>query len=76
MPESATPPAVADIPGISAARRRWIVAACCVSVFMVSVESSIVATATPSVVAALGGFEYVSWVFAAYLLAQAVAIPI
>ena len=43
---------------------------------MVSVESSIVATATPSVVAALGGFEYVSWVFAAYLLAQAVAIPI
>jgi EmrB/QacA subfamily drug resistance transporter len=76
VPESATPPAAADIPGISAARRRWIVAACCVSVFMVSVESSIVATATPSVVAALGGFEYVSWVFAAYLLAQAVAIPI
>jgi EmrB/QacA subfamily drug resistance transporter len=43
---------------------------------MVSVESSIVATATPSVVGALGGFEYVSWVFAAYLLSQAVAIPI
>ena len=43
---------------------------------MVSVESSIVATAVPSVVAAVGGFEYVSWVFAAYLLAQAVSIPI
>jgi EmrB/QacA subfamily drug resistance transporter len=77
LPESATPPVAADTPpSLSAARRRWILAACCVAVFMVSVESSIVATATPSVVGALGGFEYVSWVFAAYLLAQAVAIPI
>jgi len=76
VPESATPPAAADNPVLSTARRRWIVAACCVAVFMVSVESSIVATAMPSVVAAVGGFEYVSWVFAAYLLSQAVAIPI
>lgn len=43
---------------------------------MVSVESSIVATAMPSIVGAVGGFEFVSWVFAAYLLSQAVAIPI
>lgn len=43
---------------------------------MVSVESSIVATAMPSIVAAVGGFEFISWVFAAYLLSQAVAIPI
>ena len=73
---SATPPEPADISGLSTVRRRWIVAGCCVAIFMVSVESSIVATATPSVVASLGGFEYVSWVFAAYRLAQAVAIPI
>ncbi|HEX3970645.1 MAG TPA: MFS transporter [Stellaceae bacterium] len=76
MPESATLSQVADTSGLSPARRRWILAACCNAVFMVSVESSIVATATPSVVGALGGFEYVSWVFAAYLLAQAVSIPI
>ena len=76
MPESATAPVAAAIPDFSSARRRWIVAGCCAAIFMVSVESSIVATAMPSVVAALGGFEYVSWVFAAYLLAQAVAIPI
>jgi EmrB/QacA subfamily drug resistance transporter len=76
LPESATRLVAADTPSLSTARRRWILAACCVAVFMVSVESSIVATATPSVVGALGGFEYVSWVFAAYLLAQAVAIPI
>ncbi len=80
MPESSTvspaAPVAQDIPDFSPARRRWIVAACCVAVFMVSVESSIVATAVPSVVGALGDFEYVSWVFAAYLLAQAVSIPI
>lgn len=76
MPESSPARVVAEIPAFSTARRRWIVAACCVAIFMVSVESSIVATAMPSVVAAVGGFEYVSWVFAAYLLSQAVAIPI
>jgi EmrB/QacA subfamily drug resistance transporter len=76
LPESATPPVAADMPSHSTTQRRWILAACCVAIFMVSVESSIVATATPSVVGALGGFEYVSWVFAAYLLSQAVAIPI
>lgn len=76
MPESAPGPLAADTPGFSTARRRWIVAACCVAIFMVSVESSIVATAMPSIVGAVGGFEYVSWVFAAYLLSQAVAIPI
>jgi EmrB/QacA subfamily drug resistance transporter len=61
---------------MSASSRRWVVGACCAAIFMVSVESSIVATAMPSIVAALGGFEFISWVFAAYLLSQAVAIPI
>jgi len=61
---------------LSAASRRWVVSGCCIAIFMVSVESSIVATAMPSIVAAVGGFEYISWVFAAYLLSQAVAIPI
>jgi EmrB/QacA subfamily drug resistance transporter len=53
-----------------------VVGACAAAIFMVSVESSIVATAMPSIVAGVGGFDYISWVFAAYLLSQAVAIPI
>jgi len=73
VPESAVP---LEAPAISAPRRRWIISACCVAIFMVSVESSIVATALPAIVAGVGGFEYISWVFAAYLLSQAVAIPI
>jgi EmrB/QacA subfamily drug resistance transporter len=44
--------------------------------FMSAVEATIVATAMPTIVAELGGFALLSWVFAAYLLAQAVTIPI
>ncbi len=44
--------------------------------FMAAVESTIVATAMPTIVAELGGFNLFSWVFAIYLLAQAVSIPI
>jgi len=46
------------------------------AIFMAAVESTIVATAMPSIVADLGGFRLFSWVFTAYLLAQAVTIPI
>jgi MFS family permease len=43
---------------------------------MAAVESTIAATALPSIVADLGGFHLFSWVFAVYLLGQAVTIPI
>ena len=46
------------------------------AIFMVATDSYIVATAMPTIVADLGGFRLFSWVFAAYLLAQAVTIPI
>ncbi|MQA87174.1 MAG: MFS transporter [Streptosporangiales bacterium] len=39
-------------------------------------DATIVATAVPSIVADLGGFALFPWVFSAYLLAQAVTIPI
>ena len=46
------------------------------TMFMVAVEATIVATALPSIVADLGGFDRFSWVFAIYLLTQAVSVPI
>jgi EmrB/QacA subfamily drug resistance transporter len=46
------------------------------AIFMAAVESTIVATAMPTIVADLGGFSLFSWVFTAYLLTQAVSIPI
>ncbi|HSU05244.1 MAG TPA: MFS transporter, partial [Acetobacteraceae bacterium] len=56
--------------------RALVFAACMMATFMAAVESTIVATAMPTIVADLGGFELLSWVFSAYLLAQAVTIPI
>src|SRR5215467_6942113 len=56
--------------------RRLVMAAVLLAIFMVATDSYIVATAMPTIVADLGGFRLFSWVFAAYLLAQAVTIPI
>ncbi len=56
--------------------RVWIFVAALASVFMTAIEGTIVATAMPTIVASLGGFEYLSWVFTAYLLTQTVTIPI
>ena len=58
------------------ARRRLVLAACLMATFMAAVESTIVATAMPTIVADLGGFSLFSWVFAVYLLTQAVSIPV
>jgi len=57
-------------------RRSLILAACMMATFMAAVENTIVGTAMPSIVAALGDFHLFSWVFVAYLLFQAVSIPI
>ncbi len=43
---------------------------------LVAIDSTIIATAVPSVVADLGGFAQFPWLFSAYLLAQAVLVPI
>ena len=58
------------------ARRTLVLAACLMGTFMAAVESTIVATAMPTIVGDLHGFNLFSWVFTVYLLAQAVSIPI
>lgn len=59
-----------------APNRPWVFAAALSATFMAAIEGTIVATAMPSIVAALGDFELFSWVFTAYLLAQAATIPV
>jgi len=44
--------------------------------FMAAVEVTIVATAMPTIIADLGGFTLLGWVFAIYLLTQAITVPI
>lgn len=57
-------------------RRRLVLAACMMATFTAAVEITIVATAMPTIVANLHGARLYSWVFSAYLLTQAVTIPI
>jgi len=46
------------------------------SIGLVAIDSTVIATAVPSVVASLGGFHQFPWLFSVYLLAQAVTVPI
>jgi len=43
---------------------------------LVAIDSTIVATAVPSIVNDIGGFTSFPWLFSAYLLAQAVSVPV
>ncbi|WP_242877738.1 MDR family MFS transporter [Desulfosporosinus sp. BG] len=56
--------------------RKIVLVSIMLAMFMAAIEGTIVATAIPSIVADLGGFSLFSWVFSAFLLAQAVTIPI
>lgn len=57
-------------------RRGPVLVALMVSTGLVAIDSTILATAVPSVVADLGGFAQFPWLFSIYLLTQAVAVPI
>ncbi|WP_246200796.1 MDR family MFS transporter [Agromyces allii] len=46
------------------------------STALVAIESTILATAVPSIVADLGGFSQFPWLFSIFLLAQAVSVPV
>jgi EmrB/QacA subfamily drug resistance transporter len=53
-----------------------ILLAVMLSIGLVAIDSTILATAVPAVVDDLGGFTSFPWLFSIYLLAQAVSVPI
>lgn len=53
-----------------------ILLAVMLSTALVALDSTIIATAVPSIVRDLGGFAQFPWLFSIYLLAQAVCVPI
>lgn len=57
-------------------RRGPILIALMLSTGLVAIDSTIVATAVPSIVEDIGGFASFPWLFSAYLLAQAVSVPV
>lgn len=46
------------------------------SLFMASMESTVISTAMPTIVRQLGGFELYSWVFAAFMLTSTTTVPL
>jgi EmrB/QacA subfamily drug resistance transporter len=53
-----------------------ILLALMMSTGLIAIDSTILATAVPSVVKDLGGFSSFPWLFSVYLLAQAVSVPV
>ena len=54
-------------------RRRWFVTAGVMTgMLLAALEATVVGTAMPTIVAALGGLAHYSWVFSAYLLTSTV----
>ena len=56
--------------------RRLVTAGVMVGIFLGAMESTVVATAMPTIVASLGGLEVYSWVFSSYLLTSTVTVPL
>src|SRR5688572_19333705 len=46
------------------------------SLFLASMESTVVATAMPTIVGQLGGLEHYSWVFSAFMLSSTTVVPL
>lgn len=61
---------------MSQTRLKFITAGILLSLFLASMEGTVVATAMPSIVGQLGGLSIYSWVFAIYMLASTVTVPI
>jgi EmrB/QacA subfamily drug resistance transporter len=54
----------------------FVTAGIMLSLFLASMESTVVATAMPTIVGQLGGLEHYSWVFSAFMLASTTAVPL
>jgi EmrB/QacA subfamily drug resistance transporter len=57
-------------------KKRGIIIAIMVAMFLGAVEGTVVTTAIPTIVKDLNGFELISWVFSSYLLTSAISTPI
>lgn len=58
-------------------RQRWLLLfSLMLAMFVGALDQTIIATATPSILADLGGFGLLSWMFTSYMLASTVVIPL
>ena len=57
-------------------KRGPILLAMMLSMALIAIDTTVLATAVPSVVADLGGFESFPWLFSIYLLAMTILVPV
>jgi len=63
-------------PAADARARRMLLGGLMLGVLLSALDSTVVGTSLPQVVADIGGFEHFAWVFSAYMLASTLVIPI
>ena len=57
--------------------RLWLILwSLLISLFLSALDSTIVATALPTIVGDLGGLDHIAWVFTAYLLTSTASVPV
>ncbi len=61
---------------MSEKRIRVVIVGIMLSLFLAAVESTVVATAMPTIVADLGGLAAYSWVFTAYMVTSTTTVPL
>jgi EmrB/QacA subfamily drug resistance transporter len=61
---------------LSLNRRRVVTAGIMLGSFLAALETTVVGTAMPTVIASLGGLNVYSWVVSAYLLTSTVTVPV
>jgi MFS family permease len=61
---------------LSPRRRNTIIIASLLALFLGALDALVMSAATPTIVADLGGLHLYSWVYSAYFLARAVALPV
>jgi EmrB/QacA subfamily drug resistance transporter len=61
---------------ISPKRRNYIIVASLLALFLGALDALVMSAAMPTIVADLGGLHLYSWVYSAYFLARAVALPV
>jgi EmrB/QacA subfamily drug resistance transporter len=67
----------ATVPGAQRRQSVWVVfTGLMLVLLMAALDSTIVATALPTIVGDLGGLDHISWVVTAYLLAQTAVTPL
>lgn len=57
-------------------KKRNIIIAIMVSMFLAAFEGTVVTTAMPTIAKSLNGYNLMSWVFSSYLLTSAISTPI